>query len=157
MRRRGVNVFGLAFLDVMFCGFGAVVLLVMLLHGQTLARRHQIQQDLRGAVARLGRTAQAEDETLAALRQSLARATRETEQARARASRLRVRTAQARAMLAAIQHGRQAGAASVASLAEQLRTLERKRLALRAEPRRGAARVAAPRCAPFWVTATAST
>lgn len=37
----------------MFCGFGAVVLLVMLLHGKTLKNREETQKDLRAEVARV--------------------------------------------------------------------------------------------------------
>ncbi len=37
----------------MFCGFGAVVLLVMLLHGETLQRREEKQQDLKAELARV--------------------------------------------------------------------------------------------------------
>ena len=46
------NTFGLAFLDIMFCGFGAVVLLVMLLNGQTLQKRDEAQKDLREELER---------------------------------------------------------------------------------------------------------
>ena len=46
MARKSVNIFGLAFLDVMFCGFGAVILLVMIISSKTVAYRDQINQDL---------------------------------------------------------------------------------------------------------------
>ena len=49
-RRREVSVFGLSFLDVMFCGFGSVILLVMIINSQTLAQRKEVRQDLRGEV-----------------------------------------------------------------------------------------------------------
>ena len=52
-RRREVSVFGLSFLDVMFCGFGSVILLVMIINSQTLAQRKEVRQDLRGEVMRL--------------------------------------------------------------------------------------------------------
>ena len=39
-KRRNTSQFNLAFLDVMCCGFGAVVLLVMLLHGDMLSTRN---------------------------------------------------------------------------------------------------------------------
>ncbi len=53
-RRRGfLNVFGLSFLDVMFCGFGSVILLVMLVNADAVARREGVQEDLRRTVARL--------------------------------------------------------------------------------------------------------
>ena len=52
-KQRGNNTFSLAFLDVMCCGFGAVILLVMLLNGKTLQQREETQKDLRAEVARV--------------------------------------------------------------------------------------------------------
>lgn len=53
MRRRELTPFSLSFLDVMFCGFGAVVLLVMLLSGQSRAAREQLFPDLRAEVVKV--------------------------------------------------------------------------------------------------------
>jgi hypothetical protein len=39
--RRDITSFGLSFLDIMFCGFGAVVLLVLLLSGKVISFRQQ--------------------------------------------------------------------------------------------------------------------
>lgn len=55
MKRRLFNVFGLSFLDVMFCGFGAVILLVMVVNADAVNRRERLYQDLRGEVDRLER------------------------------------------------------------------------------------------------------
>ena len=52
-RRRDISVFGLSFLDVMFCGFGSIILLVMIINSETLAQRKEVHQDLRGEVTRL--------------------------------------------------------------------------------------------------------
>ena len=38
-KKRKVTPFNLAFLDIMFCGFGAVVLLVIILNGEVLQKR----------------------------------------------------------------------------------------------------------------------
>ncbi len=46
MRKRLGTPFSLAFLDIMFCGFGAVVLLVMILHGQVMQKREEKKEDL---------------------------------------------------------------------------------------------------------------
>ena len=62
-RRRSVSVFGMSFLDVMFCGFGAVILLVMLINGRDLERREQVHEEVRTEVSRLER------ELLAVLRE----------------------------------------------------------------------------------------
>lgn len=53
MRRKSPNVFSLAFVDSMFCGFGAVILLFMIINHDTQARRDELHEDLRGEVARL--------------------------------------------------------------------------------------------------------
>lgn len=51
-RKRALSPFGLSFLDVMCCGFGAVVLLVMILNSQILERRKEKGADQREALDR---------------------------------------------------------------------------------------------------------
>ena len=53
MKRRTVSPFSLAFLDIMFCGFGAVVLLVLILNTDTVRARNAVFADLRSEVVRL--------------------------------------------------------------------------------------------------------
>ncbi|MEM7400621.1 MAG: VWA domain-containing protein [Pseudomonadota bacterium] len=53
MKRRSVNAFSLAFLDVMFCGFGAVILFFMIINANTFDRRERININASGEVARL--------------------------------------------------------------------------------------------------------
>lgn len=53
MARRNVTPTNFAFLDIMFCGFGAVVLLVLILNGDILKRREQHSQDLRAELKRV--------------------------------------------------------------------------------------------------------
>ena len=50
MRRRLDTSFNMSFLDVMFCGFGAVVLLVVLLYGRVIMERNRVHEDLRAQV-----------------------------------------------------------------------------------------------------------
>jgi hypothetical protein len=52
-KQRDNNTFSLSFLDIMCCGFGAVVLLVILLNGQTLQKRKETQKDLQAEVERV--------------------------------------------------------------------------------------------------------
>lgn len=52
-KKHEVSTFSLSFLDVMCCGFGAVVLLVMLLNGQTLQKREDTQQNLQAKIERM--------------------------------------------------------------------------------------------------------
>ncbi len=70
-KRRGISVFGLSFLDVMFCGFGSVILLVMIVNADTLTRRKQVHQDLRGQVSRLQTEVRTGERYLAELRNAL--------------------------------------------------------------------------------------
>lgn len=53
MKRRSVNAFSLAFLDVMFCGFGAVILFFMIINANTFERREKINYTVSGAVTKL--------------------------------------------------------------------------------------------------------
>ncbi len=53
MKRRSVNAFNLAFLDVMFCGFGAVILFFMIINANTSERRDRINYEVTGEVSKL--------------------------------------------------------------------------------------------------------
>lgn len=53
MQRRPVSPFSLSFLDIMFCGFGAVVLLVLILNNDTLKTRNRTFADLRSEAVAL--------------------------------------------------------------------------------------------------------
>jgi hypothetical protein len=49
-RRKSLSPFNLSFLDIMFCGFGAVVLLVLVINADTLRSRKAQHEDLRAEV-----------------------------------------------------------------------------------------------------------
>jgi hypothetical protein len=53
MQRRKLTPTSFSFLDIMFCGFGAVVLLVMILNGNVLKKREQNSEDLRAELKRV--------------------------------------------------------------------------------------------------------
>ncbi len=53
MPRKTTNVFSLAFLDVMSCGFGAIILFFMIINADTVKRKHKVSQDLQGEVTKL--------------------------------------------------------------------------------------------------------
>ena len=53
MKRRPISPFSMSFLDIMFCGFGAVVLLVLILNTDTVRARNAVFADLRSEVVRL--------------------------------------------------------------------------------------------------------
>lgn len=52
-RRRSTIAFNLAFLDVMACGFGAIILLYVIIDHQTVARKENLNQTLQGEVEKL--------------------------------------------------------------------------------------------------------
>ncbi len=76
-RRRTPSQFNLSFLDIMCCGFGAVVLLVMLLNGDMISTRKEIVADLRGEVKRLEREVVAGREHLVSLQNSMTQTEKE--------------------------------------------------------------------------------
>ena len=53
MKRRPISPFSLSFLDIMFCGFGAVVLLVLIMNRTTVEARNEVFADLRSEVVRI--------------------------------------------------------------------------------------------------------
>ncbi len=71
MARRKVSPFSLSFLDIMFCGFGAVVLLVLVLNHDTVKSREEIFTDLRAEAVRLEKEVLIGEENLVEARNSL--------------------------------------------------------------------------------------
>lgn len=53
MKKRELNPLNLSFLDVMCCGLGAVILLVMLLSGQVVQKREEKVEDQQGELVRV--------------------------------------------------------------------------------------------------------
>ncbi len=76
-RRRQLTPFNLAFLDIMFCGFGAVVLLVLLVNAQSVRSRNRLHEDLRAEVQRLTRKVTAGTEYLDSLKSGLQKGARQ--------------------------------------------------------------------------------
>jgi Mg-chelatase subunit ChlD len=71
VKRRPVSAFSLSFLDIMFCGFGAVVLLVLILNRDTVRARTETFSDLRSEVVRLEKEVLLGDEQRVTARNSL--------------------------------------------------------------------------------------
>jgi hypothetical protein len=88
-KRRSDNVFSMSFLDVMCCGFGAVVLLVMLLNGQTLQKRAENQKEMRAELGRLTQLQEFSDAHLDNLRSELDSLKREESDTQSRIEQLR--------------------------------------------------------------------
>ena len=77
MSRRKVSPFSLSFLDIMFCGFGAVVLLVLVLNHDTVKSRKQVFTDLRAEAVRLEKEVLVGEDDLVVARNSLQATERE--------------------------------------------------------------------------------
>jgi hypothetical protein len=71
MKRRPVSPFSLSFLDIMFCGFGAVVLLVLILNTDTVRARNETFTDLSSEVIRLEQQVIVGEDDLVVARNSL--------------------------------------------------------------------------------------
>ena len=71
MKRRPVSPFSLSFLDIMFCGFGAVVLLVLILNTDTVQSRKAVFADLRADVVKQEREVLLGRENMVEVRNSL--------------------------------------------------------------------------------------
>jgi hypothetical protein len=70
-RRKSLSPFNLSFLDIMFCGFGAVVLLVLVINAATLRSRKEQHEDLRAEVMRQELEVKAGQEHLVELKNSV--------------------------------------------------------------------------------------
>jgi len=90
-KRRTDSSFSLSYLDVMCCGFGAVVLLVMLINGQTLQARNETHKDLRAELERVTLLQEFADAHLAELRSEVDALERADNDAQLQAAQLRTR------------------------------------------------------------------
>ena len=64
MKRRRINTFSLSFLDCMCCGFGAVILMFMIISNRITTQASEITQVNRIQVLRLGAQLDAQEELL---------------------------------------------------------------------------------------------
>lgn len=132
-RRRDINVFGMSFLDVMFCGFGSVILLVMIINSQTLAQRKEVQQDLRGEVKRLDIEVRTGREHLVEIRNTAERINKQDADARGRAREVLEKIDQTRIELAVLNKKTQAQQQHVNRLKSDLKRADADRAKLASE------------------------
>jgi predicted regulator of Ras-like GTPase activity (Roadblock/LC7/MglB family) len=130
MKRRPVSPFSLSFLDIMFCGFGAVVLLVLILNNDTVQARNAVFADLRSEVVKLEREVIVGREGLVTAHNSLDQADQELVTVQGEAERV-IETIKALEIeIARFQNQTLATRAHVNELTSDLKTLdeEKKRL-----------------------------
>lgn len=135
-RKRTLPTFNLSFLDIMFCGFGAVVLLVLIVNSQMVHHRRTKGQDLQGRLNELEAEVQAGSQLLTELKNSM----EETDSAVAAAekqSAVLVKKIKKTEMEMATYFGSSlAEKQALEKLKSDLKTLDAKRKRLLAEKRR---------------------
>jgi hypothetical protein len=133
MRRQRFSSFNLAFLDIMFCGFGAVVLLVLIINANAVKAITATHQDLRAEVMRVQREVQARKKYLVELKNTLAVTEQEIVQARGSATKIVSQTETMEQQKAAMQLQTLARKEHVNTLQSDLKTLDEQQHRLGAE------------------------
>jgi len=87
-QRRNTNVFSLSFLDCICCGFGAVILLFVIVNARSAAIRNDLTSDLRAEADRLEREVKAGQKGLVELRNTIEEVDEETSEAEGESRRL---------------------------------------------------------------------
>ena len=123
-RRHEISPFNLSFLDVMFCGFGAVVLLVLVINANTVSSRHKTHENLRAEVSRLERQAKVHREHLVEVKNSLEETNEEIVKTQGRAKRVLARIRELTRELATLREQTLAGKEHVNKLQTDLKTLD---------------------------------
>lgn len=124
MARRRTNVFGLAFLDAMTCGLGAVVLLYMVINANVGLRAGRLTSDLTAEVDRLQIEVLEETKNLVELRNSIDSVERERVEAQGLSRRILERMEEIRAELATFDQSTLAEREHINRLQADLRSLE---------------------------------
>jgi hypothetical protein len=124
MQRRPVSPFSLSFLDIMFCGFGAVVLLVLILNADTVKARNETFADLGSEVIRLEQEVLLGQDDLVLARNSVATAEQEQVIAAGEAERIDATIKALERQIATMENTTQASREHINKLSSELRTLD---------------------------------
>ncbi len=123
-RRRIANPFGMSFLDVMFCGFGSVVLLVMLVNANAITKREELHADLRGEVDRLEREVLTGKKYLVELRAAIEEYDEQRDSVRHASRDVRTDIGNSRDALEVVEEETTARTSSINQLQSDLKSLE---------------------------------
>jgi len=131
--KRQLPAFSLSFLDIMFCGFGAVVLLVLMVNSNMVRHREETGRDLSQEVKRLEMEVQSGRQLLAELRNSLEETSSSVVSAEKESARLVEEITRARNRISQYRNSSLASRQSLEKLQSDLKRLdaERKRLLAR--------------------------
>jgi hypothetical protein len=132
-RKRTASAFSLSFLDIMFCGFGAVVLLVMLLSREVLVQREVRQSGLREDLMRAALKHELAREDIEALGAKLAEMDSELKLATARATELRAELSNKQGITAERRRQAKASLERLRSVVEEKRAAEQTKKQLDAQ------------------------
>ena len=124
MKRRPVSPFSLSFLDIMFCGFGAVVLLVLILNADTVKARNETFADLSSEVIRLEQEVLLGQDDLVLARNSMKEATQEQVTAAGEAERITETIKQLERQIALMENETLASREHINELSSDLKTLD---------------------------------
>ena len=124
MKRRPVSPFSLSFLDIMFCGFGAVVLLVLILNADTVKARNETFADLSSEVIRLEQEVLLGQDDLVLARNSMKEATQEQVTAAGKAERITETIKQLERQIALMENETLASREHINELSSDLKTLD---------------------------------
>ena len=127
MKRRPVSPFSLSFLDIMFCGFGAVVLLVLILNTDTVRARNAVFADLRSEVVQLEQEVIVGREQLVSARNSLVSTDTELATTQGEAERIIQTIKQLKLEIARLENETLASQSDVNELASDLKNLDEER------------------------------
>ncbi len=135
MQRRSISPFSLSFLDIMFCGFGAVVLLVLILNTDTVRTRNQTFADLRSEAVKLQEQVLTGRQDLVAVRNSLQTTDQALVITRGETEEVLRTIRELQAELATMNAETQARREHVAALSADLKQLEEEKKRLGPKPR----------------------
>ncbi len=130
-KRRTISSFSLSFLDIMFCGFGAVVLLVLLLNGDTVRLRREASGELQAEAAALDSNLAAAAARLAAARLGMREIVPELESAEVEKQALEEKLRSSRQGASSTDRQARSHMARVELLKAELRKLEQENVKLR--------------------------
>ncbi|MBE9520807.1 MAG: VWA domain-containing protein [Proteobacteria bacterium] len=132
-RRKSLSPFNLSFLDIMFCGFGAVVLLVLVINADTLRSRKEQHEDLRGEVKRQELEVDAGRKHLVELKNSARAVDEEFIKAQGRSAQMLARIKEIELELANLQNQTLARKKHINDLQSDLKSLDKEHRRLGAE------------------------
>lgn len=132
-RRNRLNAFSLSFLDIMSCGFGAVVLFFMIINNESRVRADDAEAEQLSEVTRLELALDTQQERLAEARNTLARVVDELDATQGRSAQLISRLELTREELADLEQKTSASRDNVNKLTSDLQSVDDEAERLRVE------------------------